>query len=445
VNILETAKNLLKNYTLCDNCLGRQFALLSHGLTNRERGEAIKLILTLEADRLLLGGDEDGRALLEVIASKGHSKVAAENLEERGVPTKKENERCYLCENVFNSIRQYAEKATEKLKEYEFETFLVGVSVPVKIENREDELRSKFNIKWGENIRNELSREIGRIIASSTKKKTEFKKPHVLAIINPFSKSISLNISPLFISGRYRKNVRGIPQSKWICSSCKGRGCPRCNGKGRMYTESVEEHIAAPLLEMTGGEDTRFHAAGREDIDARVLGKGRPFVIEVKKPKKRKIKLRKLQKEIIERSKGKIEVSRLKPSSRDKLGDIKRGEGANKSYRAVVKFEKNITDEKLVSIKESLTDSIIHQLTPIRVVHRRADKLRKRRVFDVKIKRLKPKTAEILILCQGGLYIKELITGDNGRTNPNISDLADNPAKCVEIDVLKVIEGKTHG
>ena len=445
MNILEVAKSLLENYTLCDNCLGRQFALLSHGLTNRERGEAIKLILTLEADRLLLEGEEDGKAFMEVIASKGRSKVAANNLEERGFPAKNLAERCYLCENVFNRIDQYAEKANKKLGEYEFETFLVGVSAPVEIESREDELRSKFNIKWGENIRNELSREIGRIIASRTKKKTDFKKPQALVIINPLSNSISLNISPLFISGRYRKNVRGIPQSKWVCSSCKGRGCPRCNGKGRMYTESVEEYVAAPLLEVSGGEDTRFHAAGREDIDARVLGKGRPFVIEVKKPKKRKIKLRRLQREINEGSERKIEVSRLKMSSRDKIEDIKRGEGANKVYRAVVKFEKSISDKKLVSIKDGLTNSIIHQLTPMRVVHRRTDKIRKRRVFEVKLKRLKSKKVEILILCQGGLYIKELITGDKGRTNPNISDLADNPAKCVEIDVLKVIEGKKHG
>jgi tRNA pseudouridine synthase 10 len=445
VNILEVAESLLENYSLCDNCLGRQFALLSHGLTNRERGEAIKLILTLEADRLLLEGNEDGKALLEVIASKGYSKVAAENLEERGLPAKNVVERCYLCDNVFKRIQHYAEKAVKELEDYEFETFLVGVSVPVEIENREDELRSKFNIKWGENIRNELSREIGRVIASLTKKKTDFKKPQALAVIKPFSNSISLSISPLFISGRYRKNVRGIPQSKWICSRCKGKGCPHCDGKGRMYKDSVEEYIGAPLLKTTAGEDTRFHAAGREDVDARVLGTGRPFVIEVKKPKRRKIKLRKLQREIAERSKGKIEVSGLKTSSRDKMVDIKRGEHANKSYRAVIKFENKIVDEKLMSIKESLTGSIIHQLTPIRVVHRRADKIRKRRVFDIKLKRLKPKTVEILILCQGGLYIKELITGDKGRTNPNISDLADNPAKCMEIDVLKVIEGKAHG
>jgi tRNA pseudouridine synthase 10 len=445
MNILKVAENLLENYSLCDNCLGRQFALLSHGLTNRERGEAIKLILTLEADRRLLEGDEDGKTLMEAIAKKGYSKIAIDNLEERGLSSKRVVENCYLCENIFKRIQRYAEKAIKKLEEYEFKTFLVGVSVPFERENREDELRSKFNIRWGENIRNELSREIGRIIASLTKKKTDFKNPQVLAIIKPFSNSISLNISPLFISGHYKKSVRGVPQSKWVCSSCKGQGCPECNGKGRMYPDSVEEYIADPLLEMTQGEDTRFHAAGREDIDARVLGKGRPFVIEVKKPKRRKIKLRRLQREIGERSKGKIEVSKLKTSSRDKITEIKRGEHANKSYRAIVKFEKNITDDKLASIKESLTDSIIHQFTPIRVVHRRADKIRKRRVYDIKIKKLKPKKVEILILCQGGLYIKELITGDKGRTNPNISDLADNPAKCVEIDVLKIMEGKARG
>jgi len=57
----------------------------------------------------------------------------------------------------------------------------------------------------------------------------------------------------------------------------------KCGGTGKMYPESVEELSSKPLLEAADGESTSFHASGREDIDARMLGTGRPFVIEVSK------------------------------------------------------------------------------------------------------------------------------------------------------------------
>ena len=63
----------------------------------------------------------------------------------------------------------------------------------------------------------------------------------------------------------------------------------------KLYPESVEELTSKPLLEAAEGETTSFHASGREDIDARMLGTGRPFVIQVSEPKKRSIDLKELK------------------------------------------------------------------------------------------------------------------------------------------------------
>jgi tRNA pseudouridine synthase 10 len=65
--------------------------------------------------------------------------------------------------------------------------------------------------------------------------------------------------------------------------------------------------------------------------------------------------------------------------------------------------------------------------------------MRERYIYSVKVKRVSPRTAEIEILCQGGLYIKELVSGDGGRTIPSVSSLLDNQAKTLELDVLNVI------
>lgn len=78
------------------------------------------------------------------------------------------------------------------------------------------------------------------------------------------------------------------------------------------------------------------------------------------------------------------------------------------------------------------------QQTPKRVLRRRSDKLRKRRLIDIKYKLLNKKKVEFTITAQAGLYIKELVTGDDSRTQPNISDIINNKVKNMKLDVIRI-------
>jgi tRNA pseudouridine synthase 10 len=294
-------------------------------------------------------------------------------------------------------------------------------------------------VKYGENLRNEFGRVIGKKIAERNGKEVEFKKPEVVVLVNPFTEETRLQVNPLFIAGRYRKLVRGIPQSKWFCSNCRGRGCKECNWTGKMYPESVQEIIGKPVLDATDGEEVSFHASGREDIDARMLGSGRPFVIEVSRPKKRLLDLAKLEEAVNAYGKGKVEVSNLKLASRDVVRRLKKGESTQKEYRLLMEFENGITAKELHRLEESLTNATIKQQTPSRVLHRRANLMREKYIYEVNVKKLSSKKAEMKIRCQGGLYVKELVTGDEGRTVPNVSELLKNKAKPLKLDVLNVI------
>ena len=93
-----------------------------------------------------------------------------------------------------------------------------------------------------------------------------------------------------------------------------------------MYPDSVEELVSKPMLDAAQGETTSFHASGREDIDARMLGTGRPFVVEVSKPKKRFLDLRKLEDKINAEAKDKVEISRLRFANRDVVRKLKKSE-----------------------------------------------------------------------------------------------------------------------
>jgi tRNA pseudouridine synthase 10 len=72
-------------------------------------------------------------------------------------------------------------------------------------------------------------------------------------------------------------------------------------------------------------------------------------------------------------------------------------------------------------------------------LHRRADLTREKYIYKVKVKKVSLKRAEMEIRCQGGLYVKELVSGDEGRTTPNISELLGNRAKPLKLDVLNII------
>jgi len=435
--MLEKAQKMLEKHPLCNHCLGRQFALLGYGIDNEKRGEALKLLLTMQAHQLTLSKNKAGATLLKILSSNGNYSVATEMLKQmKHKPP--EARVCYLCQGRLESLGKLANVALDRLKEYEYATALVGIKLPVEIEEREDELKGEFTIKHGESLRNEFSRNIGKRLTEATKKRIEYERPDVVVLVNPFTEQMSLQVNPIHIGGRYRKLVRGIPQSRWLCNKCRGKGCKKCNWTGKMYPTSVEEIIGQPALEILQGEEIALHGAGREDIDARMLGSGRPFVIEIKKPRKRFINLKNLEKAINTRARDEVEVSNLYLASKDIVRKLKHSEAAQKLYRATVDFDKRVSQKQLTALQRVLTGATIQQQTPKRVMHRRADLVREKHIYKAKVKRLTPNRFEMEIRCQGGLYVKELITGDEGRTMPSVAQILGGKAVPVELDVLGV-------
>ncbi|MEM2148166.1 MAG: tRNA pseudouridine(54/55) synthase Pus10 [Candidatus Bathyarchaeia archaeon] len=441
MNVLEKALRMLERHPLCNHCLGRQFAFLGHGLENEERGNAIKTVLLMEAQKLAYAKKKEGLRILKILAANGFCELAAEVLHRlyRRVPKSENSQKCFLCDDSFKTIDKLAEEAVKKLGEYECSNFLVGVELPVEIEEREDEFKAKFEVEHGENIRLEFGRILGKKIVARSGKVVEYRKPEIVLLVNPLTEDIKVQVNPLFIAGRYKKLVRGIPQSKWFCTHCNGKGCEKCNWTGKMYLESVEELISEPLLKATNGIKTSFHGSGREDVDVRMLGQGRPFVIEVTQPKKRFINLKELEEAINAHAKGKVEVSNLRFADKDFVRKLKTAESAQKEYRITVEFEAEVADEDIKKLEERLTGTVVKQRTPTRVMHRRADLTREKYIYEVKVKKLSPTKAELKIRCQGGLYVKELVTGDDGRTTPNVSEILGNKAKPIKLDVLNVI------
>ena len=133
---------------------------------------------------------------------------------------------------------------------------------------------------------------------------------------------------------------------------------------------------------------------------------------------------------------GKVAVSRLREVPREAVGETKETK-AEKTYRARVAFGEDVSGKALTDALARLQGPI-DQRTPQRVAHRRADLVRGRRVLSVSGSLVSPREAEIVFRSEGGLYIKELVSGDDGRTVPSLASLLGVPAQVVELDVLEV-------
>jgi tRNA pseudouridine synthase 10 len=175
----------------------------------------------------------------------------------------------------------------------------------------------------------------------------------------------------------------------------------------------------------TKGVGHKLHGMGLEDIDARCLA-WRPFVFEILEPKKRDIDIKKLAKKIGKQ----VRVKDIRYSDIAEVRKIKETQ-SNKSYCVTVTCEKAIKKEELKKISSLI--GTINQRTPLRVTHRRADKERKKKVMNIKAKMLNSRTFKLFVTCSAGLYIKELVTGDDGRTQPSIASLLG--IKCVPKDL----------
>jgi len=424
---------------------------------------------------------------------------------------------CPFCENLFEEAPLLAQLILEAIGERECSRLQLGARIPKDQTEAEDFLRKKYGAPGSAPLKSSLVEEVARQLKELGKgDNLVVDKPEILALIDVLTLTVELDIRSHYLYGRYRKLERGIPQTKWPCRTCKGRGCEKCDQTGLQYKSSVQSLIGDPILSMFGAKEHAFHGMGREDIDVRCLGRGRPFVIEMKKPVKRNVDSAAVMDAINSAAQGSVEVSDIRSSNRSEVVRVK-DTPAEKSYTIRYKIEpiteaeldiltqvmeipkknhdrnrrkknhyrkkkekseeqnevdystlkkaelvdlcvakglaksgtKDVLIDRLLSYKEptlplpdqdfvmdimqNLQGCTLAQRTPERVAHRRADKIRKRKVMETSNPTIDfdadgNMIAEFSLRCESGTYVKETVHGDGGRTQPSIASLI--KAKC---------------
>jgi len=245
----------------------------------------------------------------------------------------------------------------------------------------------------------------------------------------------------LYLESRYRKLVRGLPQTIFYCPKCKGdryrrRKCKRCDGYGKLTIDSVQELIARPVLSAFRAKRGVFHGAGREDIDVRMLGDGRPFVFEVVGARELEVDLDHLRQRVHDVAGDRIEIAPLRRTERKRVVFWKESK-FDKVYGADVELGGAVDPEAVPALVGRV--ETIRQRTPQRVARRRADRERERQVTIVAAEMPAPETLRLELRCAHGTYVKEWISGDEGRTRPALADMIGTSCRCVALDVLKIM------
>ncbi|MBN1422491.1 MAG: tRNA pseudouridine(54/55) synthase Pus10 [Planctomycetes bacterium] len=329
--------------------------------------------------------------------------------------------------DAFAPLDRILERIRAASAPYEFRTFLLGLHLP------ED---------WTQDRRDDVGRplrtSIGRALEGEVwpDREVSFTEPDVQFIIDPRTAEVRVVSAPVFVGGRYRKYARDISSAEWHHHACKGRGCPRCEFRGTLCRLSVERVVSAPIREAAGGEATFFHSMGREDVDVRMLGSGRPFVIEVRSPRRRSLDLAGIEGEIAARGAGEVDAIGLAMADRPAVARIKAAD-AEKTYEAVVDAAADLPADFGERVAR-LAGVVIDQRTPRRVLRRRADLVRKRRVVESAAEPIDGRRFRWRVRAAAGTYIKELASGDAGRTHPSLSEILDAPCVVEALDVLEI-------
>ena len=375
--IISNAKEILKEHNLCNNCLGRLFAP-KLGLSSHEKlGKKIRSILR-----------------------------------------KPNPKSCFICKNMMSKLDVQLSKMLEMSHDYEFSSFLIGGILRPSILDRDDLIRSKFKLQGINSIKGDVNREIGKRFGRKTKTTVDYQNPDIVFTLDFKNEECEIKPKPIFLSGRYTKNIRGIPQKQKPCRYCRGKGCYVCEFHGISEFDSVEGKIAKFLYEKFGAQQAKITWIGSEDETSLVLGRGRPFFVKLVNPHKRTLRL-----------------AKKVPLDGVFLHDLKIIE---KIPSSIIRFRSKVGME--IQTKNEIKSSQLKNLHKLEkqpiAIYENSGKKSQRNISGIQYKKKSSNSFSLFMKADGGVPLKRL--ADGVEVTPSLSSILENPCKCTVFDFYEI-------
>ncbi|KAF9174838.1 putative tRNA pseudouridine synthase Pus10 [Mortierella sp. AD011] len=247
----------------------------------------------------------------------------------------------------------------------------------------------------------------------------------------PELESIEMMRDSVYLGGRYLKFSRDVSQTPWSV------------GTTVLAELSVSGIVCDAIKSAYRADDYKFVTAGREDANVRMLGNGRPFYMEMINPRIPSLPsetIKEIETHINTIMPDKVQIRSLASISFEDTKIIKDGEETKtKSYSALCWTSNPVNQAMVDAVNEFTSKSFyVEQQTPIRVLQRRAQMIRKKQIHSLKAFPLEGHFMVVHLHTEAGTYIKEFVHGDLGRNQPSLASIVGCEADIMELDVLEV-------
>ena len=374
--IIPIANQIIRDYDLCDSCLGRLFSKQLHLSSNKLLGKKLKMSV------------------------------------------KQSSKKCFICKNLLDNLTPYLKLMLDASSKYDFSSMIVGALIKPSVIDRDDYIRSKYKLRGIDSVKTDITKELGKQFIKKTKKTIDFLNPDLTFTINFKDESCQLRSKPILLHGRYTKSERGLPQKQKPCVNCSGKGCRCCNFHGISEYDSVEGKLSEFLFDKFGGTTAKFTWVGGEDKSSLVLGSGRPFFVKIQNPFKRDLVLpRKITSNSVVMHNCKI-IS-LPPKTPIKF---------NSSIELKISTENEILPTTMAKLKSILNGPV--------VVYETSGKRSEKVISDLKYKKTSKNCFTLFIKAEGGLPVKRFVDGDD--VTPGLRQIMNDKCTCITFDFLEI-------
>jgi len=287
----------------------------------------------------------------------------------RGVELSKN---CELCGGAFADRKRVIKNLVKTLQEYEFETFQVGVTLPSELVEREDEMRSKLKISTGVSLKKGLVSLYRKELARVLRKRPALKNPDVTIKLKLPMGDFEIECRPVTVYATYLKLESGIAVRASFCPECGGEGCTACEWHGVQKSDgSVEGLLLRYFIDGFGAKKAKISWSGFDDDKSRVLGRGRPILVELVAPSKRETGLFALKMKLSNEVQL-IEAEMIQPA-RELIENLK------KEVLLKAKFERDLSPDEIRVLEKAYRDREV-------IMHNAIDgRTRKKRVYFLQI------------------------------------------------------------
>ena len=350
---------------------------------------------------------------MKTISECGLCKWCSERQQIKNYSPNNNARNCQICRGLWNHLEETCKQIVQATRNYQYDTFLIGLTLDHSFYDSEDKFRSRFKIRGKENIKTNLLREIRKNFGKISKKKTNLEYPDItinVQIDRKFETTISVSSSTVILRGRYNK-LRGFQlKTKNAITS----------DELEFNQRHIEEILKKIISNKFNSDSITFWPVGKEEPESLVLGNGRPFYVTIKNSK-----IINFKQSLSIQSNGilfkLIEKVRSLPTSTPLCV---------KKVLTLVSFQEKLGTNDFGKFIDS-------GILIVELVNRKNKNWKFIYQMDFKVKTLRK--IELTIICDNGLPVRKFIEGDDAGISPTLAQIVGKKCSCEKVDILDIL------